>query len=126
MGSSNFSQTVIGEAVSSAVTDLASKLSQDSGRLPTTTVPVNGLVADASGNQVTINVGSRGGVHVGDTLLVSRVDRVIKDPATGKPLRTVEQSIGKIQITQADDSSAVGTFSGAGQPKIGDTIKNAQ
>jgi curli biogenesis system outer membrane secretion channel CsgG len=126
MSSSNFGQTIIGEAVSSAVTDLAGKLSQDSGKMPTTTVAVSGLVADASGNQVTINVGSRGGVHVGDTLLVSRVDRVIKDPATGKPLRTVEEPIGKIQITQADETSAVGTFSGAGQPKVGDAIKNAQ
>ncbi len=124
MSSSNFSQTIIGEAVSGAVTDLGNKLSQDSGKMPTNAVPVSGLVADASGNQITINVGSRGGVHVGDTLLVSRVSRVIKDPATGKPLRTVEEPVGKIQITQADDSSAVGTFSGAGQPKVGDAIKN--
>ncbi|MBV8807743.1 MAG: curli production assembly protein CsgG [Acidobacteriaceae bacterium] len=124
MSSSNFSQTIIGEAVHGAVTDLGSKLSGDSGKMPTNVVPVNGLVADATGNQITINVGSKGGVHVGDTLVVSRVSRVIKDPATGKPLRTVEEPVGKIQITQVDDSSAVGTFSGAGQPKVGDAIKN--
>jgi hypothetical protein len=69
-------------------------------------------------------VGTRAGVHVGDKLAITRVDRVIKDPATGKPLRTVEQPVGELQITSADEGSAVGTFTGSGQPKVGDTVKN--
>jgi hypothetical protein len=56
---------------------------------------------------------------------VSRVSRVIKDPATGKPLRSVEEALGDITITSADEQSAEGKFSGPGQPKVGDTVKNA-
>ena len=125
MGSSNFSQTILGEAVNEAVTQVAGELEQNAGRLPKETVHVQGLVADATGNNITINVGSRAGLHVGDKLAVSRVDRVIKDPATGKPLRTVEESLGAITITSVDEGSAVGAFSGSGQPKVGDTVKTS-
>lgn len=126
MGSSNFAQTIIGEAVNGAVSELATKLGQDGNKMPTETVQINGLVADASGNSIVINVGAKAGVHVGDHLVVSRATRVIKDPATGKPLRSIEEPVGQIQITSVDDSSAVGTFTGAGQPKVGDAVKNAQ
>ena len=126
MSSSNFGQTIIGEAVNSAVTELAGKLGQDATKLPTEAVQVNGLVADASGNEITINVGSKVGLRVGDHLVISRVSRVIKDPVTGKVIRSVEEPIGQIQITQVDPESAVGKFTGAGQPKVGDSVKNAQ
>jgi hypothetical protein len=123
MGSSNFSQTIIGEAVTEAVRQVAGQLDQNADRLPKQTIQVKGLVADATGNTITINVGSGAGVHVGDKLAVTRVDRVIKDPATGKPLRTVEDPVGTITITSVDEGSAVGSFSGSGQPKVGDMVK---
>ena len=123
MGRSNFSQTIIGEAVTEAVMQVAGQLDQNAGRLPKQTIHVQGLVADATGNNITINGGSRSGVRTGDKLAVTRVDRVIKDPATGKPLRTVEDPVGMITITSVDEGSAVGTFSGNGQPKVGDTVK---
>jgi curli biogenesis system outer membrane secretion channel CsgG len=126
MGSTNFQQTILGEAVQSAVGQLATALDQDAGRLHAQAVEVNGLVADATGNTITINVGSRNGVHVGDTLAITRVSRVIKDPATGKTLRTVQEPVGQIQITSVEESYAVGKFSGTGQPKTGDTVTNAQ
>lgn len=126
MSSSNFGQTIIGEAVKGSVASLATQLNQDSAKLPHTTVQVNGLVADATGNSVVINIGSRAGVHVGDRLTVTRVSRVIKDPATGQPLRSIEDPVGQIQITSADEGSAVGTFTGAGQPKVGDAVKSIQ
>ncbi len=124
MGSSNFSQTILGEAVGDAVTQVASQLEQNAGRLPHETVHVEGLVADATSDDIIVNVGSRSGVHVGDKLTVSRVSRVIKDPATGKPLRSVEEPVGQITITSVDEGSAVGRFNGAGHPKVGDSVKN--
>src|SRR5271170_2165609 len=129
MTSSNFAATIIGEATTQAVTELAKNLNADSAKLPTIaapvapTVTVNGLIADASSNDIIINVGTAGGVKVGDKLAVTRVVRVVKDPATGKPLRSIEDSVGQLTITSVDASSAVGTFSGTGKPKTGDTVK---
>ena len=129
MGSSNFGQTILGEAVKAAVTQAATGLDQKAATLPQEAAPVveiNGLVADATGNDIVINVGTSAGVHVGDKLSITRVSRVIKDPATGKPIRSIESPVGTIVITSADANSAVGTFSGSGQPKVGDTVKNSQ
>ncbi|QNI33784.1 curli production assembly protein CsgG [Alloacidobacterium dinghuense] len=127
MGSSNFAQTIIGEATTKAVTDLATNLNADSAKLPTIvapTVSVNGLIADASApDSVIVNVGTSAGLKVGDKLAVSRVVRVVKDPATGKPLRSIENAVGQLTITSVDASSAVGTFSGSGKPQTGDTVK---
>lgn len=125
MSSSNFAQTIIGEATSDAVTQLAQGLEGDSGRLPTVAAaPIDGLIADASTADIIINVGSKEGVKVGDKLMVMRVVRVVKDPATGKPLRSIEDSVGELTVTSVDTTSAVGHFSGAGKPKIGDTVKS--
>lgn len=124
MGSSNFGQTIIGEAVKQAVTDVGGKLDAKATSLPHEAVKINALVADATGNTLIINVGSKGGVKVGDRLAVTRVTRTIKDPVTGKPLRSVAEPVGELQITSVDEDSAVGTFTGGGQPKVGDAVKN--
>ncbi|MBT9330190.1 CsgG/HfaB family protein [Paracidobacterium acidisoli] len=124
MGSSNFGQTIIGEAVTAAVAQLAQSLAADSDKLPTAAaVAVSGLIADASTSDVIINVGSSAGLKVGDKLIVSHPVRVIKDPTTGKPLRTIENQLGQLTITSVDANSAVGSFSGSGKPQIGDTVK---
>ncbi|HEY6447491.1 MAG TPA: CsgG/HfaB family protein [Acidobacteriaceae bacterium] len=127
MNSSNFSETIIGEATSDAVTQLAQGLIGDSGKLPTYVPPavvVSGLVADASTSDIIINVGSKAGLRVGDKLAVGRVVRVVKDPATGKPLRSIEDTVGTLTITSVDTDSAVGSFSGTGKPQTGDTVKS--
>jgi curli biogenesis system outer membrane secretion channel CsgG len=127
MGSSNFGQTILGEAVKQSVDKLAIGLEANAAKLPVAAppprVPVSGLVADATGNDITINVGASAGVRVGDTLAITRVGRVIKDPATGKPLRSIETQLGQITVTSVDDGSAVGTFSGTGVVKVGDKVK---
>lgn len=124
MTSSNFAQTIIGEATTQAVDQVAQGLNADSAKLPTAAPPqINGLVADASTSDIIIDVGSKAGVHVGDKLAVLRVVRVIKDPRTGKPLRSISNPIGELTITSVDAVSAVGSFAGTGAPKIGDTVK---
>lgn len=126
MGSSNFGSTIIGEAVNSAVTDLAGKLSQDATTLPTQKVVVDGLVADASSGQLVLNVGKNQGIKVGDKLQVLHTGRVIKDPATGKVLRHLDTPIGTVSITEVEDTSAVGTFNGSGTVTVGDHVKSLE
>jgi hypothetical protein len=71
-------------------------------------------------------VGSKAGVKVGDHLGIFRQGRQIKDPATGKVLRTVVTKLGDITITEVDDSSSTGTFAGSETPKVGDAVQNSQ
>jgi curli biogenesis system outer membrane secretion channel CsgG len=127
MGSSNFQQSAIGQATKQSVTQLATNLDQKSATLPVVAAaplaPIDGLVADASTADIVINVGTKAGVKVGDTLAVTRVTRTVKDPATGKVLRTLDSPVGTLAVTSVDADSAVGKFSGTGAPKIGDRVK---
>ena len=106
---------------------MAKQLDAKAASLPTVTIQVNGLVADAAPDgTVIINVGSKGGVKVGDTLAVKRKVRDVRDPATGKVLRSIEDPVGTIVVTQVDEGSATGKFSGTGAPKVGDTVSKSK
>jgi len=123
MGSSNFGQTILGEAVKAAVGDAATQLDSKAATLPTVKVSVSGLVADVSGNTLIINVGSKTGLKVGDTLDISRQVRTVKDPATGKVLKAITDKIGSGTVTQIDQDSATVTFAGTGPVKVGDVAQ---
>jgi curli biogenesis system outer membrane secretion channel CsgG len=123
MGSSNFGQTILGEAVKAAVGDTATQLDSKAATLPTVKVSVSGLVADVSGNTLIINVGSKTGLMVGDTLDISRQVRTVKDPATGKVLKSINDKIGSGTVTQIDQDSATVTYEGSGPAKVGDVVQ---
>ena len=124
MTSKNFAATIIGEAVNESVRQLTQQLIASQGRVPTHKLVVDGLVADVAGNTLILNVGSRAGIKVGDRLQVRRKIRDVRDPASGKILRSIEDKIGEVVITEVDERSAVGTFSGAAAPKVGDAVRN--
>ena len=123
MGSSNFGQTILGEAVQAAVADTATQLDTAAGNLPTVKVSVSGLVADVSGNTLVINVGTKTELKVGDTLDINRQVRTVKDPATGKVLKSITDKIGSGTVTQIDQDSATVTFNGTGPAKVGDVVQ---
>ena len=128
MKSSNFANTILGAAVNKATTDVAHGLDQKAASLPTAPVKVvkiDGVVADVSPDgTLIINVGSKDGVKVGDTLAVNRKVREVKDPTSGKVLRSVVDAVGTLKITEVDEASAVGKFTGAAPAKVGDTVSN--
>ncbi|MDR3735103.1 MAG: CsgG/HfaB family protein, partial [Acidobacteriaceae bacterium] len=125
MNSASFPRTILGEAVIQAVDQLALAFEQKYSTLPAVEpVSVSGLVADVSATDVTINIGSMDHVHVGDTLLVTRAGRIIRDPTTGNIIRSTEDTIGQITITSVDIYSSVGHFSGGGKIAVNDTVKN--
>jgi curli biogenesis system outer membrane secretion channel CsgG len=125
MKSSNFGATIIGEATTKAVNELGAQLDAKATALPVVAVQISGMVADAEPDgTVIINVGSRKGVKVGDTLTISRKVKEIKDPSTGKVLRSIESPVGSVTITQVDEDSATGKFSGSGAPQVKDSVAN--
>jgi curli biogenesis system outer membrane secretion channel CsgG len=124
MGSSNFANTILGEAVHKAVDDTGAQLNAASEKIPKLKLVVNGLVADVSGNTLILNVGKKTGVHVGDVFVISRQVRTVKDPATGKVIKSVEDKVGSATVTDADDDSSTATYAGSGPAKVGDVVKS--
>lgn len=124
MSSSNFQNTIIGEATRKCVEALGLELIGGAPKIGTSKVELLGRIADVDSKTVIINIGKDQGVRVGDTLNVERVVREVKDPDSGKVIREVTELIGTVKITEADAKSAVGTFTGAGAPKVGDRVKS--
>jgi curli biogenesis system outer membrane secretion channel CsgG len=92
-GSSDFQNTIIGEATKIAVDQLTKDVVGDVSKVGIRTITVEGLVAAVDGGQIVLNVGGKAGVKVGDQLSVMRVTREIKDPATGAVIRASRRTL---------------------------------
>jgi curli biogenesis system outer membrane secretion channel CsgG len=122
-GSSDFQETILGEAVKASVEQMSTGLIADAAKLSARTIIVSGLVAAVDGGQVVLNVGAKTGIKVGDQLSIERITRTIKDPATGQILRQLTQPVGVVRVTDVDDISAIcEPVSGSGF-KVGDAAK---
>ena len=123
-GSSNFQETIIGEAVKQAVDKLTAEVVANSPKVGVRAIKVDGLVAAVDGGQIVLNVGARAGVKAGDTLEVVRVTKEIKDPATGAVIRRLSTSIGTIKATDVDDGSSVCSIVSGSDFKVGDSVRS--
>lgn len=123
MDSTNFADTIIGEAVYDCVNKLAAQLEEKASSLPARAPEkAEGVVADVSGSTVIVNIGRNAGLKKGDRLEVKRVSREVKDPDTGKVIRVVADKVGEIVLTDVDESSSEGNFVGKGAAKVKDKV----
>jgi hypothetical protein len=122
-GSSDFQQTIIGEATKIAVDKLSADLASNAPRVGVRTITVEGLVAAVDGGQVILNVGAKAGVKVGDQLQVVRVTKEIKDPTTGQVIRRLTSTIGIVKATDVDDASSVCSPVSGTDFQVGDRAK---
>jgi curli biogenesis system outer membrane secretion channel CsgG len=113
MTSSNFAQTIIGEATQDCVNKLAEILLGQTSTMKKTVREVEGRVADVSGKTIVLNVGSTDGVNVGEVFEVLRIVREVKDPVTKETLDVVTEKTGEMTITSVRDKVATGTYTGS-------------
>jgi len=125
MASSNFAETIIGEATMDAVDKLALDVHgvNLNGGADSRDLDLDALVADVSGDTLTINAGAAAGLAVGQTFTVYHKGKVIKDPATGEVLDVQTTPLGKITITMVRDKISTGTYSGSAMPVVGDVVR---
>jgi curli biogenesis system outer membrane secretion channel CsgG len=122
-GSSDFQNTIIGEAVKAAVEKMSGEVIGGRSRVGVRSVAVEGLVAAVTGGQVILNVGSRAGVKVGDRLAVERIGQEIKDPASGKVIRRLTTPVGVLRVVDVDADSAVADIVSGSGFQIKDIVK---
>ncbi len=122
-GSSDFEQTILGEAIKQAVEQLSAGVIGAKDKLQTRVVVVEGLVAAVDAGSVVLNVGAKAGLKAGDQLSIERVTKEIKDPATGKVIRRMSSKIGVITVSEVDDVSAVCRIVSGSDFKVGDLAK---
>lgn len=123
-GSSDFQNTIIGEAIKIAVDQMSTGVIAGAPKLEARVIKVEGVVAFVETGKLVLNVGAKNGVKVGDQMSVERVSKEIKDPTTGKVLRRLSSEVGKIEISDVDDVSAVGKVVSGQGFKVGDVVKS--
>jgi curli biogenesis system outer membrane secretion channel CsgG len=120
--SDDFANGLLGEATRNAVEKIAEQLDSFAEKIPTLTLQIDGLVAEVAGNSVTLNVGKKTGVSVGDKLAILREIRAVSDTPTD--LGTVVEHVGEVTVTEVADVYATAIFSGSGQVRVGDRVKS--
>lgn len=125
MASSNFAETIIGEATMDAVDKLAIDVRNVNlqGGATSRDQDLDALVADVSDNTITINAGSAAGLQVGQTFTIYHKGKVIKDPATGEVLDVQTTPLGQLTLTMVRDKISMGTYSGSAKPVVGDVVR---
>jgi curli biogenesis system outer membrane secretion channel CsgG len=113
MTSSNFAETIIGEATQDCVNKLADILKEQSVSMKKAVRAVETSVADVSGNTLVIAAGGNDGVNVGEIFEVLQVVREVKDPTTKEVLDRITNKVGEMTITSVRDKIATGTYVGA-------------
>lgn len=117
----NFDQTLAGEAVTKAINSISTQLDSRATYLPQRRMEISALVADVSDNLLTINIGGKTGLNVGDKLEIVRTLRLVPDPETGKIIKVVSTKIGDGTVIEVNTEFATLSFKGIETAQIGDT-----
>ncbi len=121
---SEFTGSLLAEATQNAVENIAGQLNILAEKIPVLQIEFDGLVAEVEGNSVTLNIGKKSGLKVGNKLAVVREVRAITDPQTGVSLPPVAEHIGEVTITEVSDQYSTAIFAGSRQVQAGDRVKS--
>jgi curli biogenesis system outer membrane secretion channel CsgG len=125
MTSSNFGETIIGEATMDAVNKLAENINSANlnGGAEGRENDLDARVADVNGNSITINAGNAAGLRAGQTFTLYHKGKEIKDPTTGEVLDVQTTPMGTLTLTVVRDKISTGNFAGSGTPVVGDIVR---
>jgi curli biogenesis system outer membrane secretion channel CsgG len=112
MTSSNFAETIIGEATMDCVNKLAEMLNTQAEGMKKAVRPVEALVADITGNTMVISAGATDGVNAGEVFEILRIVREVKDPVTKEVLDRITENVGEMTVSSVRDRIATGTYVG--------------
>ncbi len=124
--STNNADKLLSSAAEKAVTQVVAKLAEAADKLsalPPVLPNINALVADVTGNLVTLNKGGKDGFKPGMIVSIERIVKQVKDPSTGKVIRSISNPVGRVQLTEVDGGSAIGKVLNGRGFKVGDLAK---
>lgn len=113
MTSSNFAQTIIGEATMDCVNKLADQMNKQAPGMQHKAREVEAYVADVSGGSMTISAGANDGVNAGEVFEVLKVLREVKDPVTKEVLDRITEKVGEMTVNTVRDKIATGSYAGS-------------
>lgn len=113
MSSSNFEQTIIGEATANAVANIVKVLEERLPKMPAKSRDIEGRVAQltASGGAY-LSVGSQDGVSRGDRFEILQIRGEVKDPVTKEVIDIDAVKIGELVVDTVREKTSSGAYGG--------------
>lgn len=114
MTSSDFAQTIIGEATQDAVDKIAAILEAKIPGIAARSREIEGRVATIEGCTLYISVGGDQGVHVGDHFEIHQILNTVLDPETKEVLDKQTVKVGDFIAGTVRDKVTIGQYGGQG------------
>ncbi len=118
MSSTNFAETIIGEATTDCVNKLAAILNDQATTMKKRVREVDATVVDVQGNSLMISAGSGEGVNAGEVFEILESIREVKDPTTGEVLDRVTEKRGELVISSVRDKVSLGNYTGTAPAQV--------
>jgi hypothetical protein len=112
MTSSNFQQTIIGEATLNAVSEIVRVLESKLPQMSARPRQIEGRIASVTGSGAYLSVGAEDGVARGDRFEILQITGEIRDPVTKDIIDIDAVKIGEMVIDEVRDRTAVGHYGG--------------
>ena len=127
--STNNVDSLLSKAAELAIAQMSGELITANSKLatlPSVLPTISAVVADITGNLITINKGSESGFKTGMNLSIERVVKQVKDPQTGKVLRSITSPIGRVELIEVSNGFATGKIVSGSGFKVQDVAKAVQ
>ena len=119
MSSTNFSQTIVGEATIDCMNKLMENLNSKDASIKARNMDVETRIAEIAFPQIYLASGSNDGIAKCDRFVISRIIKEIHDPVTKELLDLQVQKVGDLVVTDVRDKTAIGIFNGSEAPAAG-------
>jgi curli biogenesis system outer membrane secretion channel CsgG len=110
--SSNFADTIMGEAIQNAVDNIAQKVEQEIAQIPPKARTIEGRVASITANGVYLALGGDDGLLLGDRFEILEIKNEVLDPQTKEPIDVEAVKVGEVVVREVHDHAAIGTYGG--------------
>jgi curli biogenesis system outer membrane secretion channel CsgG len=121
--SSDFANSLLAEATRNAVEIIAAQLNSFAQKIPHLRLEMEGFVADVAKDSVTLNLGMKSGVKVGDKFAILREVSAVTDHQAGGSHPLVLQQVSEATVTEVAELYTTAVCSSPGQVRVGDRVK---
>ncbi len=126
MSSSNFAETIIGEATIKSVDGVADFLNKNESKIPERNLDAEGRVATVEGTRIFLTIGSNDFVKKCDRFEIHKIIKEVTDPATKEVLDMVTEQVGQLLVTEVRDRVSIGFYNGSAAPEAGFLARKVQ